>query len=77
MKKSSEPAKPAEPGVLRELATSGTLELPVAPHFVSHPPRIAPHVMLERIAETMPWRSSRPGERERRRDQGIAVEFVL
>jgi hypothetical protein len=54
-----------------------TLEFPVAPDFVSRPPRIDPRVMLQRIAETMPWRSQRPGEQERRLAQKIRVEFVL
>lgn len=54
-----------------------TLEFPVAPDFVSRPPRIEPRVMLQRIAETMPWRSQRPGEAERRLANKVAVEFVL
>jgi hypothetical protein len=33
--------------------------------------------MLQRIAETMPWRNQRPGEQERRLAQKIPVEFVL
>lgn len=53
------------------------LEFPVAPDFVSRPPRIDPQVMLQRIAETMPWRSQRPGESERRLADKVAVEFVL
>jgi hypothetical protein len=57
--------------------TPDTLEFPVAPDFVSHPPRIDPQVMLQRIAETMPWRNQRPGEQERRLAQKIPVEFVL
>ena len=57
--------------------TPDTLQLPVAPDFVSRPPRIDPQVMLQRIAETMPWRSQRPGEAERRLAQKVAVEFVL
>ena len=57
--------------------TSDTLEFPVAPNFVSRPPRIDPQVMLQRIAETMAWRSQRPGEAERRFADKIAVEFVL
>ena len=56
---------------------SGKLEFPVAPDFVSYPPRIDPQIMLQRIAETMPWRSQRPGEAERRLAEKIAVEFVL
>jgi len=67
----------SDPGKLHDATQGNVLELPVAPGFVSRPPQISPEAMLERIAETMPWRSTRPGERERRRDQGIPVEFVL
>lgn len=62
---------------LHDATRGNVLELPAAPGFVSRPPQISPEAMLQRIAETMPWRSTRPGERERRRDQGIAVEFIL
>lgn len=61
--------------VLQE--TPATLDLPIAAGFASRPPRIDPQVMLQRIAETMPWRSQRPGEVERRLAQKVAVEFVL
>lgn len=54
-----------------------TLEFPVAPDFVSRPPQIDPKIMLQRIAETMPWRSQRPGEAERRLAEKVTVEFVL
>ena len=63
------------PDALKE--TPDMLEFPVAPDFVSRPPRIDPQVMLQRIAETMPWRSQRPGEVERRLANKVAVEFVL
>jgi len=53
------------------------LEFPVAPDFVSRPPKIDPQVMLRRIEETMPWRNKRPGEKERRLAEKISVEFVL
>ena len=56
---------------------AGVLEFPVAPDFVSHPPRIDPQVMLQRIAENMPWRNSRPGEQDRRLAEKIRVEFVF
>ena len=62
---------------LKEAGLAETLEFPVAPDFLSRPPRIEPQVMLRRIEETMPWRSTRPGERERRAASGIDVEFVL
>lgn len=58
-------------------AAGADLELPVAPDFVSRPPRIDPQAMLHRIEETMPWRSTRPGERERRAEQVVTKEFVL
>jgi hypothetical protein len=57
--------------------TPGTLEFPVAPDFVSHPPRIDPQVMLRRIEETMQWRNKQPGEKKRRLAEKISVEFVL
>jgi hypothetical protein len=62
---------------LNEAALAADLDLPVAPDFVSLPPRLDPQVMLARIEETMPWRSTRPGEQERRLAEKIAVEFVL
>lgn len=33
--------------------------------------------MQSRWEETMPWRSARPGERERRLAEKIDVEFIL
>jgi hypothetical protein len=53
------------------------LDLPVNPNFISQPPQIDPQVMLQRIAENMPWRKSRPGEAERRAAEGVSEEFVL
>jgi hypothetical protein len=53
------------------------LEFPVAPDFISRPPKIDPQVMLRRIEENLPWRSGRPGEKERRLAEKIPVEFVL
>ena len=57
--------------------TADVLEFPVAPDFISHPPRIELQTMLKRIEENMPWRNSRPGEAERRLAEKIPVEFVL
>lgn len=57
--------------------TLDILEFPVAPDFISRPPRIDPQIMFQRIAETMPWRNARPGESERRLAEKIPVEFVL
>jgi hypothetical protein len=53
------------------------LEFPVAPDFISHPPKVELRTMLKRIEENMPWRNSRPGEAERRLAEKIPVEFVL
>ena len=77
MKKSFEPAPITEP--LTGDKTSGLedLEFPIAPDFISRPPRLDPQVMLRRIEENMPWRSTRPGEKERRLAEKIPVEFVL
>lgn len=76
MKKSPVPA-PTENLELRETPQAAELELPVAPDFVSMPPQIELAVMLRRIAETMPWRRTRPGEAERRLAEKISAEFVL
>ena len=76
MKKYLEPA-PATEWRLNEEAVNANLELPVDADFLSLPPRIDPQVMLRRIEENMPWRSTRPGEKKRRLAEKIAVEFVL
>ena len=76
MKKYAAPA-PADEPKLNDAPHGDALEFPVAPDFLSRAPRIDPQVMLQRIAETMPWRSQRPGEVERRLAQKVAVEFVL
>jgi hypothetical protein len=57
--------------------TADILEFPVAPDFISRPSSIDPRAMLRRIEQTMPWRSKRPGEQERRLAEKIPVEFVL
>jgi len=57
--------------------TALDLEFPVAPDFLSLPPRLHPAVMLRRLEETMPWRSTRPGEDQRRLATKVDVEFVL
>lgn len=76
MKKYPTPAL-AEKFELNEAAAAAELELPVATDFVSRPPRIDPQAMLRRIEETMHWRSTRPGECERRLAEKIPEEFVL
>jgi hypothetical protein len=58
-------------------APSVALEFPVAPDFVSRPPRIELQAMLRRIEENLSWRNSRAGEAERRLAEKIPVEFVL
>jgi hypothetical protein len=68
---------PPESLKLNETALAADLELPIAPDFVSLPPRIEFQAMLRRIEENMPWRSNRPGEQERRLAEKINVEFVL
>ncbi len=76
MKKYPAPA-PTHSFQLNEAALAHDLEFPVAPEFVSQPPRIDPQAMLRRIEQTMPWRSTRPGEQARRLAEKIDVEFVL
>jgi hypothetical protein len=53
------------------------LEFPFDRDFLSLPPRLDFQVMLRRLEETMPWRSSRPGEADRRLAEKVDVEFVL
>lgn len=72
MKKSSEPAPTNRAG-----DEWPDLEFPVNPDFDPRPPRLDPQVMLKRIAETLPWRSTRPGETERRLAEKIEEEFFL
>jgi len=62
---------------LKEVATLEKLEFPVDPDFLSLPPCLDPQVMLRRLEETMPWRSTRPGEQDRRLLTKVDVEFVL
>ena len=59
------------------LHDAADLEFPIAPDFVSVPPRIDFQVMLKRIEENMPWRSTRPGEEARRLATKVNVEFEL
>ena len=75
MKKYPAPVPDSEPA-LKETAAPD-LEFPIAPDFLSRPPQLDPQTMLQRIEETMPWRSTRPGEAERRLATKIVVEFVL
>lgn len=62
---------------LNDAAVAAELDLPVEAEFISEPPRLDPQVMLRRIEETMPWRSTRPGEKERRLAEKISEEFVI
>ena len=62
---------------LKETANAETLEFPIDPKFLSVPPRLDFGVMLRRLQETMPWRSTRPGEQERRLLTKVDVEFLL
>jgi hypothetical protein len=68
---------PENKGELKDAPLGEILEFPMAPDFLSLPPTIDPQVMLARLLETMPWRSTRPGERERRLQEKVDVEFVL
>jgi hypothetical protein len=68
---------PAQPNDMKLNDAVADLELPADSNFLSLPPRIDPHVMLRRIEENLLWRSTRPGEQERRRTEKVAVEFVL
>ena len=76
MKKYPAPA-PTNNFQLNEAALAAELDFPVSPDFDPQPPRIDPQAMLRRIEETMPWRSTRPGEPERRLAEKIPEEFVL
>ena len=76
MKKYPAPA-PSNNFQLNEAALAANLDFPIAPDFISRPPRLDPLVMLRRIEQTMPWRSTRPGEKERRLAEKITIEFVL
>jgi hypothetical protein len=53
------------------------LEFPIAPDFISRPPRLDPQTMLRRSARNMPGRNARPGAKERRLAEKIPVEFIL
>jgi hypothetical protein len=53
------------------------LEFPVDPDFIGQMPPIDLQAMLARIAESMPYRKSHPGEQARRIAEKIEVEFVL
>jgi hypothetical protein len=77
MKKSSARVRAAKTGAAKQPSELPDLEFPIAPDFISRPPRLDPQVMLKRCAETMPWRNARPGERERRLAEKVPVEFVL
>jgi hypothetical protein len=68
---------PGNNPALNEPSSGKDLELPVDRDFWSRPPRIEPRIMLQRIAETLPWRSTRPGEADRRLAEKVDVEFIL
>ncbi|MCX7723404.1 MAG: hypothetical protein N2379_10180, partial [Verrucomicrobiae bacterium] len=76
MEKSAGQSTP-EHSELKDQAMAVELELPVDPEFASLPAKVDLKAMLRRIEENMPWRSSRPGERERRLASKVDVEFVL
>lgn len=68
-----------KPAVRSEARVRGAanLEFPTDRDFVSLPPRIEPQAMLARVAETMPWRSMRPGAEQARLATKVDVEFTL
>lgn len=76
MKKSTA-AQPRSRYQWNEAALACDLEFPVVPAFVSMPPRVDFQAMLRRIEESLPWRSTRPGEMERRAAGKVPEEFVL
>ncbi len=71
------PEQPKNHAELKDFGSSHSLEFPVDPGFVSLPPRVNLQAMLRRLEETMPWRSTRPGEQQRRLAAMVDVEFVL
>jgi hypothetical protein len=73
MNRSSEPAPTNKPLNQDDL----DLEFPVAPDFISRPPRVGFQAMLRRCEEMLAYRNSRSGEEERRLREKIDVEFVL
>ena len=68
---------PASNTVLKEKPADDDLEFPVAPYFLSLPPRVEPQAMLARLRETLPWRRARPGTAEERLAYKVDVEFIL
>ena len=62
---------------LNDSSAAPDLEFPIDRDFLSLPPRLDLQLMLRRLEETMPWRSSRPGEADRRLAEKVDVEFVL
>ena len=74
MKKSDVPAPTTESSAGLMLHD---LEFPIDRDFVSRPPFVDPQVMLRRIEQSMHWRSTLPGEKERRLAETINEEFVL
>ena len=74
----SYPGPPSDEGLaLNDASAAANLDFPIEPGFLSHPPCVEPQAMLRRIEENMPWRSTRPGEAERRLAMKVQVEFVL
>ena len=71
------PDSPQETNPELKDALESNLEFPIDPDFLSLPPRLDPQVMLRRIEENLPWRSTRPGEKQRRLVEKVDVEFVL
>jgi hypothetical protein len=53
------------------------LEFPIAPEFISKPPRLPWRVIYERSLERLHLKTSQPDFHERRAAEKIDVEFVL
>ena len=71
------PASPRDQTLELNEAAAHRLEFPIDAGFLSSPPRLDAQVMLRRLEETMPWRSTRPGEEDRRLATKVDVPFVL
>jgi len=74
--RSAELAQQSDPAPSPTVA-SPTLELPIAPDFVSLPPRIDPNRVLDLSASFLPQHQKKPGFWGRRAQDRCPVEFDL
>ena len=77
MKKSSTLAPEAAAAIAGFRPKPPDLELPIAPDFLSRPPRIELAKMFQRCEELLPWKTSQPGFEQRRLEQKCDAEFTL